>query len=250
MSIWEGCDNCNAGILVNNRICDCARNNIWRWYALRHSGSIQRYVNADFELLSDGDKKIIDSVICDGQSYIFLGTQGTGKTYLASLILRSYYDHHGIGRHILRNALSVCGCGGEDPEYGCCNGTGLVRLAPWIGDDVPELRYCVADDLYDKIKQGFSGDGQNYINTIRDADLLILDEYTYLYSDHLSEFAHTEISRLIDWRYDHELQTIYITNWTQEQIENSNARTFSRLQQDCKIVSFGNVDFRVSNKGE
>lgn len=248
-SIWSGCKQCSGGFTAQKKVCDCVRKNIWYWYATRHSGTIQRYINADFELIGDADKQIIDSCINDGQSYIFLGTQGTGKTYLASLILRSYYDNQKIGKKILRSALSICSCGGENPEYGCCYGTGYVRLPPKIDPEWTRLVYVEANDMYDKIKQGFN-DGENYTNKIRDADLLILDEYTFLYSDHLSDFARSEISRLIDYRYDYELQTIYITNWTQTQIESCNLRTFSRLQQDCKLVRFGDVDFRVSNKGE
>ena len=84
-----------------------------------------------------------------------------------------------------------------------------------------------------------------YINRIKDADLVIWDDLAA--TNKLTEYEHEQLLQFIDYRIQNELSNIYTSNITDPTmlIQNIGARLASRVYTGSKIITFIAKDFRA-----
>lgn len=74
------------------------------------------------------------------------------------------------------------------------------------------------------------------------ADLLIIDEFGVSETDYKIQ----TLFEVIDYRYDHKLPTIFISNKTPDEIKTSiTDATLSRIKENCITLKFTNDDYRI-----
>ena len=90
-------------------------------------------------------------------------------------------------------------------------------------------------------------DRPEYINRIKDADLVIWDDLAF---NKLTDYEHEQLLQYIDYRIQNELSNIYTSNIvdTSTLIQTVGGRLASRIYNGSKIVQFISSDFRAGGK--
>ena len=165
----------------------------------------------DYNAYTDLDaiSKDIDNFVKSGKNlYICSTTPGNAKTTWAAKLMLNYFNKVWPNSYDMTRGLFV-----HIPTL-------MLDLKKF--DDIPE-----------------------YINRIKDADLVIWDDLAA--TNKLTEYEHEQLLQFIDYRIQNELSNIYTSNITDPTllIQNIGARLASRVYTGSKIITFIAKDFRA-----
>lgn len=183
---------------------------------LLQKGVPPRYLECSFDsfLCPPGRKAALQATkqvaVSNSSTGVFLtGPNGTGKTHLATAILRES----------LLNAQQNC---------------------RWI--KLPNLLF----EVKQAFKSSFHDSEQVLVQRFLDFDLLILDE---LGVSKITPWALQTLYLIIDGRSSNFKKTVFTSNLTLQDIEdNLDARFASRIVEMCKIVKVDGEDYRLLTK--
>ena len=134
---------------------------------------------------------------------MFIGTNGTGKTYAAAAIANGLTD----------KGVSV-----------------LMANVTWFTAQMQEFNH------------------QAFLNTLRNPDLLIIDD---IGAERQKEFMYEQIYTIIETRYQSQKPLVISANITLDEIKTCTdirqARTFERLKEMCVPIVMAGESFRTKN---
>ncbi len=168
----------------------------------------KKYKNCDFETMEE-------ALDYHKKSFVFYGTAGMGKTYLAQSIRKFAYYHN----------------------YSQSSNNKINRFKKNI--------FIKASDLFLEFKESFNNreiSERSIIDKYSNADLLIIDD---LGNNRITDYALENLHMIIDNRYEWERTTVITTNIFPDEMEEVfGSRIMSRLKSLCDFVEFSGKDRR------
>jgi len=156
------------------------------------------------------------------QSYFITGIPGSGKTTLSLIFVKKWLGYMEIE---------------SDEELS------LVRFSTL--SDVVKLSRSANDRTSE---DGVSA--RHQLQSLKDISLLVLDD---IGTDRYTEYALETVNEFIDYRYQHQKQTLYTSNYTLEDLKSKyDERTASRITGMCglaNVVTMNPTDYRQNSLG-
>lgn len=255
MDYYSGCTDCDHGFKAtvaevkkgqhgHTKACKCLKNKVWEYFAAKVYGLPGRYIATDFTKTDKTRLNRMKKAINFNESLYLHGNVGSGKTHLCVAALKYYH----IVQDRKQALWTMCGMGrcGECKGVGClfCDGSGWLDR----GNPSRPRKHAIYVSCYDLIaecKESFNYsdvDSSKIFKRIMECKFLILDEFvTGLNSKHFSD----EFFRLIDYRYNHDLQTFYVSNSSFNELRNADSRIASRIAEMCKSLKLSGGDKRL-----
>jgi DNA replication protein DnaC len=126
-------------------------------------------------------------------------------------------------------------------------GTGKTHLAAAITNEAinngKEAIFGTWDDHTDRLKDDFGDPDGDYLDRLKDAELLVIDD---LYDYDQSSWEQKTMFKIINSRTANGLATVITTNLSPAQIESAfGQRIASRLKGSCRISMLKGKDYRA-----
>jgi hypothetical protein len=177
---------------------------------LTKMGTPKKYMNAR---LSDAPKEI--GLKTDQSYFLFSDETGTGKTHLAWAILNE------------------------------------IRLADYVNGRNRNIAFTTIGNLLSELRDSIKGRGKSeleIVNEFQEMDVLALDDLGGIRSNEASDYSVSSLFEILDYRWNWELQTIFTSNKSLEQLaETFDRRISSRIAGMCKpnIIQLNGKDKRI-----
>lgn len=129
-------------------------------------------------------------------------------------------------------------------------GIGKTHLAASIANRLlgeASVLYISCPDLLSEIRESIQRKGNPHrFNIAKTVTLLVLDD---IGAEKPSDWVRETLFVLINYRYEHQLCTIFTTNCSLEKLEERlGGRIVSRIAEMCRCIHFEGEDWRVNSK--
>lgn len=215
------CKKCNDEGFIDGKVCECyekiLRDEAYKLSNLEEKTKTQNFGTYNINVFSEPEKMRViyeySLKFCKEEKNIknnlcFLGNQGTGKTFLSSCIAKNFLD----------NKKSV-----------------LYLTSVKLSDILDNKKFSKKSDE----------EAEDYIDFIRECDLLIIDD---LGTECSMPYSQSQIFDILETRTLSNKRNLISTNLSLEELATKYSSRFtSRLIENFQILFFGEEDIRLKN---
>lgn len=131
-------------------------------------------------------------------------------------------------------------------------GSGKTHLAASIANylinNETSVVFSTMSDILDKIREGFNSETKNILQTVKSAELLVIDDFG---KEGGTDWVKEQIYKVINSRYENNLPIVITTEFTGKAILGKyDKAVYSRINESCVPIKIEADDYRLpSTKG-